>query len=171
MPIDKYYQLLRVRVVSSTTADLPVNVTIDLPTNTPAGNRILELLWVQWQTALNSDNLPSEGTTPHLFSLYTGEIKAAADTYPSLADRGVMVSDSKGFSVTTSGAGSAEYTRRINLEDETGHGLLIATDRLHVLVNDGSTTAYNNDIGIAYRWVKVKPQEYFGLLQQQTVYS
>jgi len=52
--------------------------------------------------------------------------------------------------------------------DGAGHGMLIATDQIFVLLQSANTTQQNTaECRILYRWKNIGLQEYVGIVQSQ----
>ena len=70
--------------------------------------------------------------------------------------------------ITTSGVNSQEYPLRVDLTDNNGNGLLVATDDLIVVTGGvGLATAGRTTCKILYRIVGVALTEYIGIVQSQ----
>ena len=61
-----------------------------------------------------------------------------------------------------------ENIKHIDLTDEAGHGILVATDNLYFGVSSINTAAINSAFGkVTYRFKDVSLEEYIGIVQSQ----
>lgn len=133
---------------------------------------VFEILAVDWY--LNLRNITDDqtieagylttGTTAH----FDGETATQVSIMADVTDPKVFATAILGVGFTSSGQSSQIYLIHINLTDNNGNGVLIATDRLTIVganvvgTNGGSYTAK-----ILYRMTNVGVAEYVGIVQSQ----
>lgn len=133
---------------------------------------IFEILWVDWYMGIE-DFADITGTQfAHLSTTNLG--RNSGDT-TSLAAIVADIVNPRSFGsavstilTTTSGAAARNYPIHLDLTDNNGNGLLVATDKLFVVAGNVSGTAastYTAKVG--YRLVNVGTMEYVGIVQSQ----
>ena len=132
---------------------------------------IMEILSVGWYVNIEND---SDQTTQDYCYLTTSTTRITGDT-GSLAASALDVTDPKAFAfvfsgriLLTSGVSMTQYPINIDLTDQNGNGMLIATDQLFVVgANIGGGTAGSYVAKVKYRLVNVGITEYVGIVQSQ----
>lgn len=90
-------------------------------------------------------------------------------TQANLSDPNVFFLYKREILITTSGQIINYEPYLMDLTDNAGHGILIATDKIYLQVGSVTTgTAVTGDIKILYRWKNVALSEYIGIVQAQT---
>lgn len=133
---------------------------------------IFEILWVDWYIGIE-DNGDVTGTQfAHLSTTNLG--RASADT-TSLAALVADIANPRSFAsvvqsnvTTTSGSFVKTLPQHVDLTDNNGNGILIATDKIFVIGGNISGTAASTYVAKAgYRLVNVGTMEYVGVVQSQ----
>ena len=83
-------------------------------------------------------------------------------------DTGVFAYFKRATLLTTSGLLEVQDPVCLDLTDNAGHGIIIATDAIFCRVQSVTTSATNLiDVKILYRWKNVSLAEYIGIVQSQ----
>lgn len=132
---------------------------------------IFELLWVDWY--LNVRNVADTADVEFAY-LATNTDRADGDTSTTgtfeadLARSNVFAAALWAQSLSTNGGFNLEMPIHIDLTDNNGNGVLVATDKLFVVGGNISGTNAGNYIAkVAYRMVNVGISEYVGIVQSQ----
>jgi len=133
---------------------------------------ITEILWVDWYIGLA--DLGDTSQTQLAFLSTNAGIRSDGDACTSatftadVIDPTVFAAVMDNITLTTSGSTKHMLPIRVDLTDQNGNGLLIATDRLAIYGgNIGGTNASDYIAKIAYRLVDVGIEEYVGILASQ----
>lgn len=168
-------QIMTLSTGKSAAADDYVTAQIALPvprfgfTKTKA--TIFELLWVDWYLAIEDTDDPLQESWAWLSTVQT---RVSTDT----SNLSTMVEDiggARNFAVAmqgrhfiTTGGSAWNMPIRINLNDNNGNGMLVATDRLQITGgNVGGAGGSTFIAKVGYRLVNVGVQEYVGIIQSQ----
>jgi len=168
-------QLMTVSSGSSTAPDDYVTALISLPVPRFGAQKnkatIFELLSVDWYVNIG-DMLDSLATSWAWLSTIQGRVNAEVSNLATLnedignARNFALVVRSRAF--VTSGMQTFHMPVHVDLTDNNGNGILIATDRIQVTTgNFGGTTGGESIAKILYRLVNVGVQEYVGIIQSQ----
>lgn len=138
---------------------------------TKGRSTIFEILWVDWYIGI-LDQSDQINTKFAFLSTSTnrndGETATQASFVVDLSDPRVFGAVYRSKNQLTSGTDHLDLPLRVNLTDENGNGVLVATDRLLVVGGDIAGTAADNYVAkIAYRLVDVTLEEYIGIVQSQ----
>lgn len=164
--------------VQMTAADTDTTAIFPLPTyrlqNSSGRSWVMEILKIQWDTSLQV--ISANGTYGTLVTLAT--MQTTTLNLPQLKAQGAVIDfDQPTVAVFNAAAGST-FTSGVrphpelhDLTDGDGHGMLVATDRLFLRIQNVSTlqtVANNSNCNVLYRWKEVSLEEYIGLVQSQS---
>ena len=132
---------------------------------------IFEFLSIDWYINIE-DVLDGSATNWAFLTTTTNRVDAEASTLGSAA---ADVTDPKTFGfalenrqLTTSGAAFLQMPLHIDLTDNNGNGVLIATDQITIVHGNLSGTNVGSVVAkVLYRLVNVGIQEYVGIVQSQ----
>jgi hypothetical protein len=131
---------------------------------------VMEVLRIMWVTPLwEAIASVTESIDSYFGTLSTTNFSTTA---PSVANTRIvdMVAGSRNGAFTAAGTYSqpADNVLLHDLTDGMGHGYLVATDNLFLLLNtSGFAAVASVTIKILYRWKNIGLQEYVGIVQSQ----
>lgn len=132
---------------------------------------IFEILRVDWY--LDPQDLPDTSAL-HFGFLTTSTNRTTGETATAVSNM-VDFGDPRSFAciirrsvLATNGSFSVQMPNSVNLTDDNGNGMLIATDRITIVTAGvGDTTVSDSVAKIYYRMVNVGIAEYVGIVQSQ----
>jgi len=132
---------------------------------------VFEALWVDWYLGME-DFADASGTRFGCLSTTarraTGDTITLASIVADVADPNVLAPAVDQYNETTSGGQVNHYPIRINLTDENGNGVLVATDRMFLIAGAvAPTLVASTTAKIGYRQVPIGSIEYAGIVQSQ----
>lgn len=134
---------------------------------------IFEILWVDWYLSPEGSRVVPI-TQWAFLSTVTTRSDGDASTLATLAED---LNDPRSFAVAvlmsaddTSGGGFFTMPKHIDLTDDNGNGILVATDQIVITGGSLSATAAGQFIcKVGYRLVNVGITEYVGIVQSQQI--
>jgi hypothetical protein len=140
--------------------------TVNLPIVRPAGGRgrstIMEFLWLDVFVGATDFGAAVDEVT---FAVSTG---AVPTVNPAWEDGNTVARIKLDHAFVTSGSTIMIQPLRYNLQDASGFGQLIATDKIHITGDsNGMAAATIFQWRIYYRYVTVGMEEYVGIVQSQ----
>ena len=168
-------QILTLGTQKAAAADDYITAQIPLPVPrfgfSKAKATIFELLWVDWYLAMEDFDDPLSVNWAWLSTVQT---RTTADT-SNLATLAEDILNPRAFAFAiegshfiTSGASTHLAPIHIDLNDNNGNGMLVATDRLQITGgNQGGSAGSSYTCKVGYRLVNVGVQEYVGIIQSQ----
>lgn len=133
---------------------------------------IFEILWVDWYLSIG--NILDTSTTEIGF-LTTDPVRSSGETctvasiQADVGDTRTLAAAIRSALITTSGSTNTKMPQRIDLTDNAGNGVLIATDKLTIVAGAAANTTANARAiaKVGYRLSNVGIEEYVGIVQSQ----
>lgn len=98
----------------------------------------------------------------------TGDTSTVATWTEDLAEPQVIASAGTSRNLSTNGATSEGWPITVDLTDNNGNGVLVATDKIFFVTgSDGNANTDRHVCKLVYRYVYVGIEEYVGIVQSQ----
>lgn len=166
----QYFTMQVVQTAADTFTQTQFPIPIQRMPSRGSKAQVMEILRVLFQTA---DGMTS--SAGGLGTTITAQVTTKSQTAPiTLAEPTLVAICQKATwaSFTAGGTGYAVLPTDpyvLDLSDNAGHGLLVATDYLYFGVGSTSTGLANTcSCKVLYRWKNVSEKEYVGIVQSQS---
>lgn len=155
-------------LLTQTAADTPTIKSIPLPIPRypqQSGKQIvIELLWVQFNFIV----LGAAAAAQNLYMGLTTNPTVPANITTALLDPRVLANYLTAYLFAAGGSFEVPVEHEVDLTDNAGHGVLVATDNLYgTILSTGTNAANNGVIRFGYRFKEVALSEYIGIVQSQ----
>lgn len=127
---------------------------------------VIEILWVEFHFVITG----LAAAVQTLYLALTTNATGQANITAALRDPRVIAQHYTGYVYAAATALNIAdgYSHEIDLTDQAGHGIIVATDTIYgVIMSTGTNAANNGVIRFGYRWKEVSLEEYIGVVQSQ----